>query len=110
MNRDQALGFRLNALPILIPDGGEDTYPLPELFSATFFNANTVKFFSDGGLSGKTSAVKRAYKNRNEKGILRLKRDQYLQCRKSATENGLGVATHAVGDAAIDFVIDIYKE
>ena len=37
-------------------------YPIPDKFSSDFFNVNTVKFFSDGGLSGKTSALKRFYK------------------------------------------------
>jgi predicted amidohydrolase YtcJ len=71
---------------------------------------NTVKFFSDGGLSGKTSALKRHYKNSDERGILRLKKKQYSSLCKAAMEKGLGIATHAIGDAAIDFVIDIYKE
>jgi len=104
------LGFRLNAIPIILPDGGEHPYPTPEKFSSDSFNVNTVKFFSDGGLSGKTSALKKHYKNTDEQGVLRLKREQYLQLSKSAMEKGLGVATHAIGDAAIEFVIDVYKE
>ncbi|MES1226869.1 MAG: amidohydrolase, partial [Bacteroidota bacterium] len=104
------LGFRLNAIPTLLPDGGDKPYPIPQKFSSDFLHVNTVKFFSDGGLSGKTSALKRHYKNSDEKGILRLKYAQYFDLCKSAMEKGLGVATHAIGDAAIEFVIDIYKE
>ncbi len=104
------LGFRLNALPVILPDGGEHPFPIPEKFSSDYFNVNTVKFFSDGGLSGKTSALKKYYKNSREQGVLRLKREQYLQLSKSAIEKGLGIATHAIGDAAIEFVIDVYKE
>jgi len=110
MHEADELGFRLNAIPIVLPDGGEHPYPVPENFSSDFFNVSTVKFFSDGGLSGKTSALKKHYKNTNERGVLRLKREQYLQLSKSAMEKGLGVATHAIGDAAIEFVIDVYKE
>jgi predicted amidohydrolase YtcJ len=110
MYAENELGFRLNAIPILLPDGGEKPYPVPEKFAADFFNINTVKFFSDGGLSGKTSALKRHYKNSDERGILRLKKDQYTGLCKAAMEKGFGVATHAIGDAAIEFVIDIYKE
>jgi predicted amidohydrolase YtcJ len=110
MHAANELGFRLNAIPILLPDGGEKPYPLPKKFSSDFFNVNTVKFFSDGGLSGKTSALKRQYKNSDEKGILRLKKEQYSNLCKAAMEKGLGVATHAIGDAAIEFVIDIYKQ
>ena len=69
-----------------------------------------MKFFGDGGLSGKTSALKRHYKNSEERGILRLQKEQYTNLCKAAMERGLGVATHAIGDAAIEFVIEIYKE
>ena len=110
MHHSNELGFRLNAMPIILPDGSEQPYPIPEKYSSDFLNVNTVKFFSDGGLSGKTSALKRHYKNSNEQGVLRLKKEQYLQLSKLAMERGLGVATHAIGDAAIEFVIDIYKE
>jgi predicted amidohydrolase YtcJ len=110
MHAANGLGFRLNAIPILLPDGGEKPFPIPEKFTSDFFNINMVKFFSDGGLSGKTSALKRHYKNSEERGILRLKKEQYTKLCKSAMAKDLGVATHAIGDAAIEFVIDIYKE
>ena len=109
MNADNELGFRLHALPIILPDGGNEPYPVPSIFSSDFFNVNTVKFFSDGGLSGKTSALKRHYKNAAEKGVLRLDTNQYVSLCTKAMENGLGVATHAIGDAAIEMVIDIYS-
>jgi predicted amidohydrolase YtcJ len=110
MNAGDTLGFRLNALPIILPDGSEKPYPIPEKFSSDFFNINTVKFFSDGGLSGKTSALKKYYKNSKEQGVLRLKEVQYFELSKLAMEKGLGIATHAIGDAAIEFVIEVYKK
>ena len=97
MNASNELGFRLNALPIILPDGSKTPYPIPSTFSSDFFNINTVKFFSDGGLSGKTSALKRFYKNSDEQGVLRLDPKQYLQLCTAAMEKGLGVATHAIG-------------
>ena len=110
MNAANELGFRLNAIPILLPDGGEKPYPIPEYYSSSYFKVNTVKFFSDGGLSGKTAALKRHYKNSDEQGVLRLHKDQFLKLGTSAMEKGLGIATHAIGDAAIELVIDVYKE
>ncbi|SDT24924.1 hypothetical protein SAMN05216490_2852 [Mucilaginibacter mallensis] len=110
MHEADELGFRLNAIPILLPDGGEKPYELPEYYSSDWFNVNTVKFFSDGGLSGKTAALKRYYKNTKEQGILRLQKEQYLQLGKAAMEKGLGLATHAIGDAAIEFVVDSYRQ
>ncbi len=110
MNNDQELRFRLNLIPILLPDGSEDPFPVPDFFDSPFLKLNAVKFFSDGGLSNRTAALKRPYKNSGDHGILRLKRDSYLGLCRAAMEKGLGIATHAIGDLAIDFVIDVYKE
>jgi len=110
MNAENELVIRLNAIPILLPDGGEKSYNLPEYYSSDWFNINTVKFFSDGGLSGKTAALKRYYKNTKEQGVLRLQKEQYLELSIAAMENGLGLATHAIGDAAIEFVVEIYSQ
>jgi predicted amidohydrolase YtcJ len=95
---------------MLLPDGGLTPYPMPNLFTSDFMQVNMVKFFSDGGLSGKTAALKRPYKNSNSKGVLRLDQQQYRQLCLTALEKGLGLATHAIGDAAIEFVITMYKE
>jgi predicted amidohydrolase YtcJ len=108
MHRSARLRIRLHAMPILLPDGGGRPFPLPELFHGENFNVNTVKFFSDGGLSGKTAALKRPYKGSGEKGMLRLDRDIYLNLCTKAMEQGLGVATHAIGDAAIEMVTAAY--
>lgn len=110
MNTAGELGFRLNAIPILLPDGGAKPYPVPEFFSSPFLRLNTVKFFSDGGLSGKTAALKRTYKDSSEQGVLRLETPVYRKLCIAALENGLGLATHAIGDAAIEFVVGMYEE
>ena len=110
METDEDLGFRLQAIPILLPDGGGRPYPLPAAFTSDYLTVNTVKFFSDGGLSGGTAALKRTYRNSTEKGILRLQKDQYLSLCRAAQTRGLGIATHAIGDAAIEMVIEIYKQ
>jgi predicted amidohydrolase YtcJ len=110
MEQAGQLGCRLQAMPILLPDGGEMPYPFPERFSSDHLVVNTVKFFSDGGLSGQTAALKRPYKGSAEQGVLRLKKDQYRSLCYGAQERGLGVATHAIGDAAIEFVTEIYEQ
>jgi len=110
MNDAGELGFRLNVLPIILPDGSDKPYPIPDKFSSPFLNINTVKFFSDGGLSGKTAALKRTYKNSNEQGVLRLNEIQYKALCLQCMQAGLGIATHAIGDAAIEMVIEVYKE
>lgn len=110
MNDDNKLGFRLNILPIILPDGSTNPFPIPEKYQSDFLTINTVKFFADGGLSGKTSALKRFYKNSKEQGILRLDKKQYLALSRQCTQKGLGIATHAIGDAAIEMVIEVYQQ
>ena len=110
MNEDNGLGFRLNILPIILPDGSEQPYPIPSKFNSDFLNINTVKFFADGGLSGKTAALKKTYKNSREKGVLRLNKIQYYNLCRQCMQKGLGIATHAIGDAAIEMVIEIYSK
>jgi len=127
------LGLRLQAIPILLPDGGLRPYQLPRYFRSDHLTVNMVKFFSDGGLSGRTAALKRPYlpdparparhtlpiaasgtrsaaSPSPDYGVLRLDPDQYLHLARMAQEAGLGIATHAIGDAAIEMVIGIYKQ
>jgi hypothetical protein len=108
MEAASELRLRINALPILLPDGASRPNPIPKKYESNFFRVNAVKFFSDGGLSGKTAALKKTYKDSTEKGILRLEKDLYTSLATQAMKNELGVATHAIGDDAIDFVIDVY--
>ena len=104
------LRFRLNILPIILPDGSNDPFPIPEKYHTPYLTINTVKFFADGGLSGKTSALKRFYKNTKEQGVLRLDKKQFAALSRQCMEKGLGVATHAIGDAAIEMVLEVYEE
>lgn len=110
MNDVNELGFRLNILPVILPDGSDQPYPIPSKFNSDFLNINTVKFFADGGLSGKTAALKGTYKNSREQGVLRLNKSQYYNLCRQCMEKGMGIATHAIGDAAIEMVIEIYSE
>ena len=109
LDEENKLPIRINLMPILLPDGGSAPYPVPEKYYSDFASLNTVKFFSDGGLSGKTAALKSSYKNSNEKGVLRLIREEFLMLSREAQQKGLRIGTHAIGDVAIDLVIDVYK-
>ncbi len=110
MDADGELGIRLQAIPILLPDGGAKPYSLPERYRSSFLQVDTVKFFSDGGLSGRTAALKRPYLNtQDERGVLRLDKEQYHRLSLTAVEKGWGIATHAIGDEAIAMVLDVYS-
>jgi predicted amidohydrolase YtcJ len=104
------LKIRIHAMPIMVPDGGNKALPLPEQYHSDFLHIDTVKFFADGGLSGKTAAVKQPYKNGGGKGVMRLDGQFFLNLAQKAQAAGWRIATHAIGDAAIDQVLAVYAE
>ena len=109
MDAKKELKIRINAIPIVVPDGATEALPLTALYESDFLKINTVKFFADGGLSGKTAALKKPYKNTNEHGVLRLNFDFFMPLAAQAQAAGFKIATHAIGDKAIDEVLKVYK-
>ena len=110
MDQNGELKIRVNAIPIRVPDGADKPLPLPPQYASDHLKINSVKFFSDGGLSGRTAALKHPYKNSDERGVLRLNKDFFRQVAFESQEQGFRLATHAIGDAAIDMVLDVYEE
>jgi hypothetical protein len=106
--RDPAI--RLNVFPILLPDGGDQPYEIPAIHQSEFLTIDTVKFFADGGLSGKTASVSRPYKNSDDHGVLRLNPTQFYELAHEAQQKGFRIATHAIGDNAIELVLSTYKK
>ncbi|MEP7293751.1 MAG: amidohydrolase family protein, partial [Chloroflexota bacterium] len=73
------LAVRMNGLPIRRPDAAEKiTFPLPEKYLSPTLRIDTVKFFSDGGLSGATATISQPYKITGDKGVLRFDADELL--------------------------------
>lgn len=109
MDRNGELSLRVNAFPIRIPDGGHEVLSLPERYESSFLKIDTVKFFADGGLSGKTAALLRPYRNSQDFGMLRLERDSFYRLAHESQQMGFRIATHAIGDRAIGLVVDVYQ-
>ncbi len=103
------LAVRASGFPIRRPDGGKETYPLPERHLSDFLRIDTVKFFADGGLSGATAAVSQPYKVTGETGVLRFETDELIALMWEAHDAGFRIATHAIGDVALEQVISAYE-
>jgi len=103
------LGLRLNLMPMMMPDGGDKTYPLPDIYFDEWKRITTAKLFADGGLSGATAALSRNYKNTSDKGILRISRERFFELATVAREKGYRMGIHAIGDRAIQQVLDVYE-
>ncbi len=110
LERENKLRIRVNAMPIMVPDGSEEILSIPEKFSSHKLSVNIVKFFADGGLSGMTAAMNKPYKNSTSTGVLRLTEPFFYPLAEEAAAKGFGIGTHAIGDKAIDVVLNVYEE
>jgi predicted amidohydrolase YtcJ len=88
---------------------GAGAVPLPVRRVTPRLRIDTVKFFADGGLSGATAALGVRYRHADTRGVLRMQDDEFLGLAREAHDAGWRIATHAIGDVAIDQVLRIYE-
>jgi predicted amidohydrolase YtcJ len=103
------LPARVNVMPLRRVDGVAKPVPLPELFESDMLRVSTVKFLADGGLSGATAALSVPYRHADTKGVLRFDREELEALCRESHDAGWRIATHAIGDVAIDQMLDIYE-
>lgn len=68
-----------------------------------------VKRFADGSLGGHTAAMNAPFSDVDTRGVLRLSAADTVVARRSIELGGM-VAIHAIGDRAIDDVLDLFDE
>ncbi|MER3445214.1 MAG: amidohydrolase, partial [Meiothermus sp.] len=102
---------RVNLLYIRRPDGGSETFPLPEKYVSERLRCDSVKFFADGGLSGATAAISQPYKTLEPPryGILRFETEELYALALEAHRQGFRIGTHAIGDRALNQVLGVYE-
>jgi predicted amidohydrolase YtcJ len=83
--------------------------PLPDRFRSDRLRVDTVKFLADGGLSGATAALSVNYRHAAHRGVLRFDADELRELCRESHAAGWRIATHAIGDAAIDLTLDVYE-
>jgi predicted amidohydrolase YtcJ len=69
-----------------------------------------VKFFADGSLLGMTAAVSEPFVPNGSIGDFVSDREELRSGMIAAHRYGWQLATHAIGDRAVDFVLDCYEE
>jgi hypothetical protein len=109
MDEERQLPARVNVMPLRRVDGVPRPVPLPRRRVTSMLRVDTVKFLADGGLSGATAALGQPYRHVESTGVLRFRRDELLELARESQEAGWRIATHAIGDAAIDLVLDVYE-
>lgn len=103
------LPARVNVMPLRRVDGVPEPVPLPERFASDMLRVDTVKFLADGGLSGATAALSVNYRHAPLKGVLRFDNDELRELCRETHDAGWRIATHAIGDVAIEQMLDIYE-
>jgi len=109
LDQSGKLPYRVNVMAIRRPLGGPEILPLPVKTVTPMLRIDTVKMFADGGLSGATAALRGRYKHADDRGLLRIDSEELVELTRDAHLAGLRVATHAIGDRAIDVVLDAYE-
>jgi predicted amidohydrolase YtcJ len=70
-----------------------------------------VKIFSDGSLLGRTAAMHADFADEpGNRGYLQRSREELMELIVRAHRGGWQIATHAIGDLAVDTVLDCYEE
>ena len=103
------LPSRVNVMPFRRVDDVRDPLPLPEQRVSPRLRVDTVKFLADGGLSGATAALSVPYRHTDQQGVLRFDETELRALCRESHEAGWRIAIHAIGDVAIDQVLNIYE-
>ncbi|MGC8629776.1 MAG: amidohydrolase [Thermoplasmata archaeon] len=81
---------------------------LKEFKNSAFLKVNGIKLFIDGSLGARTAWLSSPYADANTSGNSVIDEHEYFRiCRKTDQQN-LQIATHAIGDRALDVVLDTY--
>ncbi|HUG52961.1 MAG TPA: amidohydrolase family protein, partial [Vicinamibacteria bacterium] len=103
------LPIRMNLLHLFHPDLGGAPYALPPPVAFPRLRCDTVKLFADGALSGGTAALSLPYPEADRgHGLLRLETDELHRLARQARLSGFRLAVHAIGDRALDQVLEVY--
>jgi len=109
LDRQGALPARVLVMPLRRVDGRKDPVPLPAKHVSDRLRVDTVKFLADGGPSGATAALSVRYRHSDTKGTLRFDEEDLRALCQESHDQGWRIATHAIGDVAIDQVLRIYE-
>jgi predicted amidohydrolase YtcJ len=109
MDAGGILAQRLDVMPLRRIDGSPDTLPLPERSQSDYLRVDTIKLLADGGLSSATAALRESYRHADTRGVHRLEPQEMRDLMRDTHAAGWRLAVHAIGDDAIDRVLEAYE-
>lgn len=106
---------RITLMPIIqdvAPLGSDETHGTAEFDvgdDPEWLTIGPTKIFSDGALTTRTAAVRQPFVGEEGLGLLIWEPDQLLDMMTRAHHAGWQIATHAIGDRAVETVLDCYE-
>lgn len=99
-------------VPMWMSDGCDDWEGFNELIADETLKSKTcVCTFADGAFDGYSASVIEPYENRpTDFGILLNTNEKLYKFAKAARDNDMQFSVHAIGDHAIEQVIDVYEQ
>ncbi len=82
----------------------------PEISPDNMIDIKGIKYFADGALGSRGAALLEPYDDAEGKGLQLIDHDQALPVMIEALKKGVQIETHAIGDYANRFVLDLYEE
>ncbi len=80
------------------------------IYDEKFLSKGALKLFKDGSLGARTALMLNDYKDApGTKGVAALSDEQLQNIVDLATDHGIRVVTHAIGDGAVESVINAYE-
>lgn len=80
-------------------------------FGSSRLKVMGIKVFADGSLGARTALLSRPYADDpSTKGVAVISKEELARIVKEASEAGLQLAVHAIGDEALDMVLRAYGE
>lgn len=77
----------------------------------SFYSLGALKILSDGSLGARTAYLRKPYHDdHNTRGLFIETKQQLLDRMQLAHDNGMQIVVHAIGDAAIEAILDCFRE
>ncbi len=105
---EERLPLRCDVMAMTILPNGQRAAP-PQPWRERLAKCDTVKLFSDGGLSSGTAALSIPYRGRHDCGLPRFPAEQLAEEVRLIYAAGLTVAVHSIGDAVIGDLLDAFE-
>lgn len=107
LDAEGRLPLRCDIMAMTILPNGTRAAP-PQPWRGRLAKCDTVKLFSDGGLSSGTAALSIPYRNRHDCGLPRFPAEQLADEVRLVYDAGLTVAVHSIGDRVIGELLEAF--